>query len=42
VKDLRDRVAAVTGAASGIGRSLAARLAAEGMGGGHEGDAGGH
>lgn len=31
MKDLRGRVAVVTGAASGIGRSLAARFAAEGM-----------
>jgi NAD(P)-dependent dehydrogenase (short-subunit alcohol dehydrogenase family) len=31
VKDLRGRVAVVTGAASGIGRSLAGRFAAEGM-----------
>jgi len=31
VKDLRGRVAVVTGAASGIGRSLATRFAAEGM-----------
>ncbi len=31
MRDLRGRVAVVTGAASGIGRSLAARFAAEGM-----------
>ena len=31
VKDFRGRVAVVTGAASGIGRALAARFAAEGM-----------
>lgn len=31
MKELRGRVAVVTGAASGIGRSLAARFAAEGM-----------
>jgi NAD(P)-dependent dehydrogenase (short-subunit alcohol dehydrogenase family) len=31
VKDLRDRVAVITGAASGIGRSMASRFAAEGM-----------
>ena len=31
MKDFRDRVAVVTGAASGIGRGLAERFAAEGM-----------
>jgi NAD(P)-dependent dehydrogenase (short-subunit alcohol dehydrogenase family) len=31
VKELRDRVAVITGAASGIGRSMASRFAAEGM-----------
>jgi NAD(P)-dependent dehydrogenase (short-subunit alcohol dehydrogenase family) len=31
VKDLRDKVAVVTGAASGIGRALAERLGSEGM-----------
>jgi NAD(P)-dependent dehydrogenase (short-subunit alcohol dehydrogenase family) len=30
MKDLKDKVAAITGAASGIGRALALNLAAEG------------
>jgi len=31
MKDFKDKVAVVTGAASGIGRAMAARFAAEGM-----------